>query len=385
MIRDGWSVAGIALALFIALELCVRVVNALNRTTPLLSMAPIPPSHPYADSAWYPAFRAERARLSLRWQPFAYFRQTPLRGRYITVDTSGLRVVPRYPVARGKPLTVWFLGGSTTWGYEEQDSATRPAVVARRLAAAGYDATVVNLAQPGYTMGQELVTLATELRAGGHPDVVVFWDGVNDIGAARQNGAPGLSAREFDRVEDAEVNTDRRAHGGAVGLKLAIRSLAMESALMRALFARTNRPAALSPVPAPVPFCRTLMADWAAQGRMLDAVARGYGFVALEIWQPQWQTTGRPRSAYERIAEHTTVFRPGDADLGPHRVECARVADSLSAAHASPSLLSWAHLHSADTATVFLDQYSHPVERATAVEGDSLATVILARLAAKDR
>lgn len=64
-----------------------------------------------------------------------YSRPGPLSGRYLNIDSVGLRVVPRYRVPGGKPLRVFFQGGSTTWGWYDRDSSTRPAVVARQVAA----------------------------------------------------------------------------------------------------------------------------------------------------------------------------------------------------------------------------------------------------------
>ena len=378
--RQVWLVLGVSLFLFIVLELGYRaqaaVRTALRRPAAAARDAALRLS-PYADSAWYREFLLERGRFRFRWEPYAYARGAPQNGRYINIDSAGLRVVPRYRVSGGPPVRVFFFGGTTTWGYFSRDSSTRPAVVARALASAGFDAEVVNFAQPNYTSGQELVTLLSELREGNVPDAVVFWQGVNDIGAMRQNGRPGLSYREFDREDDAAFNARRRANGGTVDFRVAIRSLLAPSALFSRLFEVVARPASQSPAPPPAAFCRTLMADWLGQARVIDRLARAYDFTPLVIWQPQWQTSGSPRSAYERMAETTTVFRPVDAGLTAHRIECARVADSLVAAHAAESIRDWSRMHSGDTATVYLDQYSHTTERAAAIEADSVAVVLI--------
>lgn len=380
LLRDAWLVLGVSFALLVVLELAYRVQAAvqssLHHPDRSASVAGLRHS-PYADSAWNRDFAREQLRYRPRWEPFAYFRGAPQSGRYINIDSAGLRVVPRYRVAGGAPVRVFFLGGSTTWGYEERDSNTRAAVVARRLAAAGFDAEVVNFAQPGYTSGQELVTLLTELRRGNVPDAVVFWDGVNDVSALRQNGRPGLSYREFDRVDDATFNTRRKANHGRVDMRLAIRSLLTPSELITRFFEAVARPAPLLPLPEPGAFCRTLMSDWLGQARVVDRLAGAYDFTPLVIWQPQWQTSGSPRSAYEQMAETTTVFRPGDAGLTLHRIECARVADSLVAAHAAESIRNWARMHTGDTATVYFDQYSHTTERATAIEADTVAVELI--------
>jgi hypothetical protein len=134
-------------------------------------------------------------------------------------------------------------------------------------------------------------------------------------------------------------------------------------------------------MPEPIAFCRGVMQNWVGQARIVDALARAYGFRALVIWQPQWQTSGRPRSDYERrIASEESVKAPGEVGLTPHIRECARVADSLVSHRAAASIMNWATMHSDDTATVFIDQYSHTAERATAIEGDSIARLLMSRL-----
>ena len=223
--RDLWIALGVGVLGLVTLEFAWRSVATFNRPTRAALSKALPPNHPYTDSAWYLQLRANRAPYYFRWEPFAYYRGSPIAGRYLTIDSAGLRVTPRFAHPGGRPLRVFFLGGSTTWGYEERDSSTRPAQVARQLSAAGFGPDVVNLAQPGYTSAQELVTLTMELRRGNVPDVVVSWDGENDVNAMRQNGRPGLSYREFERVEDAALNTKRRGTGGSTSVSRCDRSL----------------------------------------------------------------------------------------------------------------------------------------------------------------
>lgn len=382
-VRDGWLIVGAALLLFLGLEVAYRAQGAVRRLVsgdraPIA--AELDPSHPYADSAWFPELVRERNQLAFRWEPFVYSRHRPYQGRFVTSDSAGLRPVPRFPVPGGKPLRVFDFGGSTTWGFFDRDSATRSAIVARRLSTAGFDAEVINYGQLGYVSAQELLSLVLELRRGNVPDVVVFWDGVNDVLSARMNGRPGVSFREFERAADADFNARRRANNLRVDDALAVRSLVQHSELLTRLLALTQSGAPAPQVAEPVEFCRALMTDWIQQARLIDQLGKAYGFVTLVIWQPQWETSGRPRSEFERKVAYSSVATPADTLVGPHRIECARVADSLVAARAAQSIVSLAHLHSDDSGTVYLDRYGHTSERTTAIEGDTVAALILVRL-----
>ncbi len=312
---------------------------------------------------------------------FAYFRERPLQTPTVTIDSAGLRVTPPTHHTGGKPLRVWFFGGSTTWGWEERDGFTRPADVGRLLAAAGFDPTITNFGQPGYTSAQEYVALMVELRRGNRPDVVVFWDGGNDIPDAVRNGRPGVTGREFDRVADAEFMTTFRIRGEVVGSRVLLRSLAQYSALAWDMLNARDGQAPLPPLPDPVAFCRSLMGDWASQAR---GNRRGRTRIrfrrAHRLATAKWETSARPKSAWEHavLTSPTFAWRAGDDRLGAHHIECARVADSL--AHVVPSIINWARMHSNDTATVYVDPYGHTTERATAIEADSLAVEIVRRL-----
>jgi lysophospholipase L1-like esterase len=111
---------------------------------------------------------------------------------YLTVDAAGRRATPQ-PVAVDKaPRMIVLLGASAMWGYTGRDGATIAAELAARLPAAGiHHVAVVNLSQPGYTLGHELAALQYELGRGRVPAMAVFYDGINDIRTAHLYGEPG--------------------------------------------------------------------------------------------------------------------------------------------------------------------------------------------------
>ena len=63
-------------------------------------------------------------------------------------------------------------------------------------------AEIRNLAEIGYVSTQETVALVRELQAGYRPDVVLFYDGVNDTTSALLEGRPTLSTNEINRVRE---------------------------------------------------------------------------------------------------------------------------------------------------------------------------------------
>lgn len=141
----------------------------------------------------------------LRWQPLVYWRVRPFTGELIQIDAAGLRrtlhAQPTGPPRNSTPLRIFCFGGSTLWGACVSDAATIPSQLARQLAESGWQVKVTNFAQPGYVSTQERITLEQELARGNLPDVTLFYDGFNDIGAAMAYPEPGLPADEFERPQ----------------------------------------------------------------------------------------------------------------------------------------------------------------------------------------
>lgn len=71
---------------------------------------------------------------------------------------------------------VYFFGGSTMWGDGAPDQATIPSQFAKKT---GFHSE--NFGEPGYTAHQSLSLLIQLLQAGHRPDVVIFYDGVNEV------------------------------------------------------------------------------------------------------------------------------------------------------------------------------------------------------------
>ena len=81
------------------------------------------------------------------------------------------------PLPKGaKGPTVFFFGGSAMWGTGARDGETIPSLFAART---GQIAR--NFGESAYTAHQDLEMLMWLLQEGERPDVVVFYDGVNDV------------------------------------------------------------------------------------------------------------------------------------------------------------------------------------------------------------
>lgn len=101
-------------------------------------------------------------------------------GSCITV-LGGVR--SSYQPAEADVPEVWILGGSAAFGIGQRDEHTIASELARQTEADGKPIQVVNVAVPGFTAYQEALRLEQLLAVRKAPDLVILYDGMNDVGA----------------------------------------------------------------------------------------------------------------------------------------------------------------------------------------------------------
>lgn len=159
------------------------------------------------DTYW----REETASARVNWAPWILWRRPAFTGETINVDENGVRATWRpdgVPPGATKK-TVWMFGGSTMWGSGAVDWETIPSQLNKALFAAGVYAEVINFGETGFVTSQELVFLLRLLSERERPDLVIFYDGFNDVFTSYQQRLPGLSSNEHNRRFDFEITRAR--------------------------------------------------------------------------------------------------------------------------------------------------------------------------------
>ncbi|MGC8643611.1 MAG: hypothetical protein ACP5XB_27450, partial [Isosphaeraceae bacterium] len=195
--QTAWSILGITVVLVIALELGLRLFfEVKDRLRPPPSTDPRLVEQGYANAPWVRETFDEQARIEPDWHSYVYFRQKPFHGKYLNIDEHGVRATWRPPAstndAARKPLRILMFGGSTLWGVGARDEGTIPSCLARELVSRGINAQITNLGEIAYVSTQELITLCRMLQNGARPDVVIFYDGVNEITSAILDRRAGI-------------------------------------------------------------------------------------------------------------------------------------------------------------------------------------------------
>lgn len=250
-----------------------------------------------------------------RWEPYVYWRSKPYAGRCVVIEENGLRrTVQDAPPAGARTLEVFCFGGSTMWGSGVRDEETIPSLLADKLQKIGLAVVVTNYGQPGYVSTQEVLALLLELQQERIPDLVIFYDGFNDSGAALLNSTVGLAADEFQRR--AEHETFRQPTFSAM-VRLYARHLPLTKLLLPSfqadLVTRSEQRKAGQPLDQ---IAMAVARRYLRNIQSAQALANGFGFETSYFWQPLVATRQTP-AMEERVflTEGMTGFHTAMADI----------------------------------------------------------------------
>jgi hypothetical protein len=216
---------------------------------------------------------------AVEWHPYVYWRRRPHQGKYFQVDDKGIRhTFNSTEEAPGVPR-IWTFGGSTMWGTGVRADYTIASCLSRELANDGFKSHVTNYGEGGYVSTQEVITLMLELQHGNVPDVVVFYDGFNEVATAFQNGKAGWTSNESNRVDEFNVDTKRSKIQKLLTLIPGIVRFA--GGLSRRLRGGYSLASGTSGN-----LEQETVDVYRSNVRLVQALAKEYGFKAIFYWQP---------------------------------------------------------------------------------------------------
>lgn len=126
------------------------------------------------------------------YYPYLGYRRVPnYSGEYINLDEKSIRKTINKCDKTPEKIRIFMFGGSTMWGTGASDEETIPSFLSNELCKNDIPVEVTNFAENGYLSTQEMIKLELELRDGNYPDIVIFYDGVNDVYSSFQTFAAG--------------------------------------------------------------------------------------------------------------------------------------------------------------------------------------------------
>lgn len=303
-IRAAWLAAGIGLLGLVLLELLARRIGGVGRGDASGERSRRAASHPYAAADWWPELQRDLAARRSRPDPYRGEWSRPLRTRYLNIDSVGRRLTPQPALTSSKPgRVVLLLGDGALWGGAARDSATIASQLAALFGASGNaDLTVVNLAQPRFTLTQQAVTLLLEVSQGPVPAAAVFLGGYGDVAAAAVHHEPGHAS--------GEKEIERRIALGRRGTNAELLGLARHFVL----FGRRGHQAEESADPGAVSgspsSCRSLAAHYLRLVLAIEALGRSRGMPVLFFLEPNLATSAKPRTVWEAALQPRPLVAP---------------------------------------------------------------------------
>lgn len=163
--------------IFLLNTLSIVVIQAFNWQKP----------KQYAQSHLFPNYAADSEAAKVHfteydnltkghYEAFYGWRRPAIQSQTINIGEDGLRRTYQ-PEGAAPSKTIAFFGGSTTWGTGADDLTTIPSYVAKKVP----DFRAINFGETGYVAHQSLNLFLRHHYEGFRPDVVVSYDGVNDV------------------------------------------------------------------------------------------------------------------------------------------------------------------------------------------------------------
>ncbi len=226
-----------------------------------------------------------------------------------------------------------------------------------------------NFGVPGRVFTQEIIELILQLRSGARPDVVVFYDGINDVVATVQNGRPGFPQNEFNRLDDFRRGREIVANedpGFANDLKWTSRILQIVAD--RVQFVRSIKNHFFHEPPETFisadSAARSIARTYVASTRVVEGLAREYGFQTVYIWQPALLAMRKPLTEREKWTISTDGPRPIVARIRDVHVAIPPLIDDAMRPIVGDRFIDQSDLFRSDSLDVYEDLFGHTYERA---------------------
>jgi lysophospholipase L1-like esterase len=260
------------------------------------SASPVYTGAPWAREFWQE--EAARRKSPTIYVPFRIWSVTDWHGKYINNDRGiggawRRTMNPATCVGRHQ-VSVWTFGGSTMYGTAAPDWATIASYLSRDLNAGSRDCVKVsNFGVEGYVTDQELILLTEQLKAGGHPDLVIFYDGVNDSSLAwAPSGAP--TAHFMFKTIKTRVEGSLSGRLDSLQKSYTVRLATAGLARLRPV---TSFAPTVSRSQANV---LATLENYEANIRLMRALADAYKFKLYCFWQPILVYGHKPLVPFER-------------------------------------------------------------------------------------
>jgi lysophospholipase L1-like esterase len=323
----------------------------------------------YSQFSWASEFWKEE---HLRWNsgprinylPFLVWGEQAWHGKYINVDDSALGPFRRTtnPVCdQPQARVIWMFGGSTVFGTGVPDAMTIPSYLSQTLNSQSATCVAIsNFGVEGYLTNQELILLINMLKTGERPDIVIFYDGVNDSDAAVSPGIPGAHLG-FERVKSL-------VEGSVAGKLDFLRSF--NTLRLAKAVAKRLRPSGFDTLPASEITARAAAAldNYQTNIRIVGMLGREYNFKTYCFWQPSLASGHKPLVPFEE-----QLWNAGPNFLVPHKILTATNQEAARRSAQNAGFVFLGNIFDSVSDPLYIDPHMHLGPQGNQIVADAIA------------
>ncbi|MFK7748046.1 MAG: hypothetical protein AB8B65_06635 [Kordia sp.] len=220
----------------------------------------------------------------MEWEPYLHYRFKPMKGKHNTIYANGLRKTANLSLKdSATAIKIFCFGGSTMYSSGARDEYTIPSELSKIIHKTfpNQNVEVTNFGCHGYTRATENIQLQRELIKNNIPDIVIFYDGVNEVISGHQNNEAGEPTNAYNRRREFKL-----AHSYKKRIKLFVTSsnlYRLMTTIQRKIFsgsiyAKMNaRSDALS---------EAIAKNYVGLVRVSKSLEAAYGFKVFNFMQP---------------------------------------------------------------------------------------------------
>jgi lysophospholipase L1-like esterase len=286
----------------------------------------------YASQDWAPLYWREfRASRRQKYRPYVLWRRAAFSGATINIDENGVRSTPGANCGPNA-FKVFVFGSSTVWGTGSPDWGTLPAHLQTELqrVSAG-PVCVVNFGESAYVSTQSVLQLLVLVQSGNVPNLVISYEGLNDVFSAYQSGKSGV----HENLDQLAATFEQRESIGGSAIGRFMRNTNLFSVtvelLQRMTHSAEDKPKLLTYETMGIDqneLAASVAQKYLRNYDVVDALARKYGFEFRFFWPPYVSIGRKPLTAEEQaIARRVdpaldmlyhSVYRMIEAEAGRH-------------------------------------------------------------------
>ncbi|MCK4664758.1 MAG: SGNH/GDSL hydrolase family protein [Bacteroidales bacterium] len=234
------------------------------------------------------ASKYKMGKPGLVYEPYFLFKHGDVESKSFNIENGFRKTINKIDSNTALNMNIFMFGGSTMFCQSSKDQYTIPSVVSDLLNknSDSLNFIINNYSAGGYLNDQEVILMVRLLMEGKIPDIVIFYDGVNDVINKVSRGQPHYLYRSFDRSEKY----------APFFLRL-INAISSRSSIVKLI--RGGGEVYASDKNVLKQRIEKMMSDYTNNIEFVKKLSESFGFDYYFLWQPNILTTKKKLTDFE--------------------------------------------------------------------------------------